>query len=205
MSTSSTQDPAGSLGTATVDFKTVVTWRGVGTDRLEQVRLHVTGARVKAYGRIIAAETAEHEAFSASYELVTNDAGITKRLSIHLLRASGESQYGISRDEEDHWLVQAAGETIRSDFNGAQDVDLALSPLFNALPIRRHSLVGSAGQEIDVPVVYVYLPGAVVEPASLHYTGLPDGVAVVSPVADARLTVDDNGFVINYDGLAERV
>ena len=36
----------------------MLTWRGEDTDRLEQVRLVVSGARLKAYGRIIAAATA---------------------------------------------------------------------------------------------------------------------------------------------------
>ncbi len=184
----------------------MVTWRGEGTDRLEQVRLHVTGERIKAYGRIIAAATDEHEAFSASYELVTNDDGVTKRLSIHLLRASGETQLAITRDGEHNWLIQTPGGTERGEFNGAEDVDLALSPMFNALPIRRlHLAAADASGTVEVPVVYVYLPTAVVEPATLRYTPGPDGIGVSSPVATSTLTVDDNGFVIDYQGLASRV
>lgn len=34
-------------------FKTVLTWRGIGEERLEQVRVTVTGKRIKAYGRIV--------------------------------------------------------------------------------------------------------------------------------------------------------
>lgn len=183
----------------------MVTWRGVGADRLEQVRLHVTGARIKAYGRIIAAATDDHEAFSASYELVTNDLGVTKRLSVHLLRAGGETQLGISRDGEHNWLVQTPdGTTTRSDFNGAEDVDLALSPMFNSLPIRRHRLY-QGDAIVDVPVVYLYLPGGAVEAATLHYTAGADSIGVVSPVANSTITVDDNGFVVDYAGLATRV
>ena len=181
-----------------------MTWRGVDTDRLEQVRLHVTGGRIKAYGRIIAAATPEQEAFSASYELVTNDAGVTKRLSIHLLRVSGETQLGISRDEENKWLVQSGGEIVRSDFNGAEDVELALSPMFNALPIRRRGLANASGT-VDVPVLYVYLPNTDVQPATLQYIATDAGVEVVSPVAQTTLSVDENGFVIDYPGLATRV
>ena len=184
----------------------MLTWRGEGTDRLEQVRLHVNGTRIKAYGRIIAAATDDHEAFSASYELVPNDSGVTKRLSIHLVRASGETQFAINRDEEQHWLVHApGGESIRSDFNGAMDVDLALSPMFNALPIRRLGLAAGSGEATEVPVVYVYLPQGVVEPGTLTYTPKPDGLGVVSPVANSTLTIDDNGFVVDYPGLATRV
>ncbi|MCH5643437.1 putative glycolipid-binding domain-containing protein [Gordonia sp. ABSL49_1] len=184
----------------------MLTWRGEGTDRLEQVRLHVNGTRIKAYGRIIAAATDTHEAFSASYELVTNDSGVTKRLSIHLVQVSGETQFAINRDEEDHWLVHSpSGESIRSDFGGAQDVDLALSPMFNALPIRRLGLSAGSGAAVEVPVVYVYLPQGTVEPATLSYTPKADGVGVVSPVANSTLSVDENGFVIDYPGLATRV
>jgi len=187
------------------EFKTMITWRGVGVDRLEQVRLHVSGLRIKAYGRIISAATADSEAFSASYELITNDAGVTKRLSIHLLRESGESQLGLSHDDENLWLVRTNGDTtIRSDFDGAQDVDLAMSPMFNALPIRRFGLA-TAPNDIEIPVAYVYLPTGEVKPAHMHYTSGPDGIDVVSPVATAKITVDENGFVVNYEGLAERV
>lgn len=189
-----------------------MTWRGQGTDRLEQTRLHVNGARIKAYGRIIAAADGDREAFSASYELLTNDAGITRRLSIHLVRAAGETQLAITRDEEGNWLVRLPdGETVRSDFGGAQDVDLALSPMFNALPIRRHAMAAAtSGAEIEVPVVYVYLPGADlpgsdVTAETLRYTPTDQGIGVVSPVATSTITVDEHGFVREYTGLAERV
>jgi hypothetical protein len=187
------------------DFKTVMTWRGIGEDRLEQVRVAVTGNRVKAYGRIVAAATEDREAFSASYDMVTNDAGVTKRLSLHLVRASGDTQISITRDNEHTWLVQSARGMERSDFGGAQDVDLALSPFFNALPIRRLGLSGGATSTVEVPVAYLYLPTGEVKPASLQYTPGDAGIGVVSPVADTTLTVDDNGFVVNYPGLAERV
>ncbi|WLP92685.1 putative glycolipid-binding domain-containing protein [Gordonia sp. NB41Y] len=200
----SSPQTAGQTSTAG-DLKTLLTWRGdEGVNRLEQVRLNVNGARVKAYGRIIAAAHGDQEAFSCSYELVTNDAGVTKRLSIHLVRADGESQIGITRDEENKWLVRAGGEMIRSDFDGAEDVDVALSPMFNALPIRRHRLVGGTGS-VEVPVLYVYLPSSRIEPATLTYTAGPDSITVDSPVANSALTVDENGFVIDYPGLATRV
>ena len=54
-------------------------------------------------------------------------------------------------------------------------------------------------------MAYVYLPTGDVKPAQMHYTSGPDGIDVVSPIATAKITVDDNGFVVNYSGLAERV
>ncbi|GAC67705.1 putative glycolipid-binding domain-containing protein [Gordonia soli] len=196
------QDPAQE---SAPEYKTLITWRGEGTDRLEQVRVHVSGERIKAYGRIIAAADGEQEAFSASYELVTNDLGVTKRLSVHLVRESGETQIGILRDGEHNWLIQTSEGTIREDFSEAQDVDLALSPLFNALPIRRRRIAEAAGA-VEVPVAYLYLPSSRVEAATLTYTpNSSGGIDVVSPVANSTITIDDNGFVVDYTDLAHRV
>ncbi|MFT4397928.1 putative glycolipid-binding domain-containing protein [Gordonia lacunae] len=184
----------------------MLTWRGEDTDRLEQVRLVVSGARLKAYGRIIAAATADHEAFSASYELQTTDAGVVKRLTVHLVRADGETQFGITRDDEGTWLIRRPdGETTRSDFGGAEDVDLALSPMFNALPIRRRALSASTPGTVQVPVAYMYLPSGDVKPATMSYTPGEDGFRVVSPLATTTITVDENNFVVDYPGLARRV
>ncbi len=183
----------------------MLTWRGIGEERLEQVRVAVTGKRVKAYGRIIGAATETHEAFSASYDLITNDAGLIKRLSLHLVRAGGDTQISITRDGQGTWLVQSARGTERSDFGGAQDVDLALSPFFNALPIRRLALQKAGPEPVSVPVAYLYLPSGDVTAATLQYTPAEAGIDIVSPVAQATITVDDFGFVLNYPGLAERV
>ncbi|MFZ2240548.1 MAG: putative glycolipid-binding domain-containing protein [Gordonia amarae] len=208
------QSPTTSAATSTSpgggEFRTMVTWRGLDAIRLEQVRLYVSGARIKAYGRIIAAAHDDKEAFSASYELITNDEGVTKRFSVHLVRASGESQLAINRDGEHNWLVQTADGTIRSDFNGAEDIDMALSPMFNALPIRRYAFRAGrrvpAGEHAEVPVVYLYLPEARVEAATMKYTKLKGNqVSLEGPVASSTVTFDENGFVINYEGLSERV
>ena len=188
----------------------MITWQGLDAVRLEQVRLYVSGARIKAYGRIIAAAHEGREAFSASYELITNDEGVTKRFSTHLVRASGESQFAINRDGEHNWLVQTADGTVRSDFDGAEDIDMALSPMFNALPIRRYAFRAGrrvpAGEQAQVPVVYVYLPEVRVEAATMNYTKLEGNqVAIEGPVASSTITFDENGFVVAYEGLAERV
>ena len=108
---------------------------------MESVRVQLSGNRIKAYGRIVAAATPSHPAFSASYDLVTDEAGATKRLSLTVTLAERERQLSIARDEENMWLVQHhTGQTKRAAFDGALDVDVIFSPFFNALPIRRTGL-----------------------------------------------------------------
>jgi uncharacterized protein len=183
----------------------ILTWRAHGVPRMESVRVQLSGNRVKAYGRIVAAATESHPAFSASYDLVTDEAGATKRLSLTVTLAERERQLSIARDEENMWLVQDhTGQSKRSDYDGALDVDVIFSPFFNALPIRRTGLY-QRNDSIACPVVYVRLPEVSVDPAVISYTSATDGIKLHSPVADTTITVDSDGFILDYPGLAERI
>jgi hypothetical protein len=90
---------------------------------------------------------------------------------------------------------------------GAFDVDLSGSPLTNTLPIRRLNLLkAQTGVAHRLSVVWVLLPSLEVVQADQIYTPLGDGrVRFASETFSADLTVDDDGFVIDYPGLAERV
>jgi len=172
---------------------------------MESVRVQLSGNRIKAYGRIVAASTRSHPAFSASYDLVTDEAGATKRLSLTVTLAERERQLSIARDEENMWLVQdQQNQAKRDSYGGAQDVDVIFSPFFNALPIRRTGL----HQRIDsavMAVVYVRLPELSVDAATIGYASTGDGIKLDSPVANTTITVDDEGFILDYPGLATRI
>ncbi|WP_299562852.1 putative glycolipid-binding domain-containing protein [uncultured Mycolicibacterium sp.] len=182
----------------------VLTWRAYGVPRMESVRVQLSGNRIKAHGRIVAAAAGDIPAFSASYDLVTDESGGTKRLSLMVTLAERERQMSIARDEENMWLVQDHQGLKRAPFDGALDVDVVLSPFFNTLPIRRLGLHHRV-ERVSVPVVYVRLPQLLVEPATITYNSTGAGIEVNSPVADETLTVDEHGFLIDYPGLAERI
>ena len=84
------------------------------------------------------------------------------------------------------------------------DVDVILSPFFNALPIRRYGLQSGA-DELEVPVVYVNLVDLGVQEATVVYSSAADGIHVLSPVSSSTVTVDEDGFVMTYQGLMERI
>ncbi|MET8654812.1 MULTISPECIES: putative glycolipid-binding domain-containing protein [Nocardia] len=182
----------------------ILTWRSHNATRMESVRVTMNGNRIRAAGRMIGGDCADHPAFSASYDLVTDENGATKRLSLRTTTAAGERHASIARDEESYWLVDAGGSHVRSTFAGALDVDVVLSPFFNTLPIRRFGLQHRA-DDVQVPVVYVRLPDLLVQEASLTYSSGVDGISVLSPVSSATVTVDAEGFLLDYPGLAERI
>jgi uncharacterized protein len=183
----------------------ILTWRAHDDPRMESVRVQLSGNRIKAYGRIVSAATDSIPAFSASYDLVTDEAGATKRLSLTVTMAQRERQLSIARDEENMWLVQDhSGISSRAAYDGALDVDVVFSPFFNALPIRRTGLYQRA-DSVSLPVVYVWLPDLTVAGVNIGYSSAEDGIKLHSPVADTTVTVDDDGFIIDYPGLAERI
>lgn len=188
------------------DWPAILTWRSHDVTRLESTRIHLSGSRIKAVGRIVAARSGTNPAFSASYDLVTDDRGVTKRLSLDVTLADRDRQLSIAHDEENKWLISGYEGESRGDYGGAMDVDVVLSPFFNALPIRRLGLQRKAASA-RVPVLYVNLPELTVAPVSISYTGTGrgNGIKLVSPVADTTVVVDDDGFILDYPGLAERI
>ena len=175
---------------------------------MESARVQLSGNRIKAYGRIVAAASGTHPAFSASYDLVTDESGATKRLSLSITLAERDRQLSIARDEENMWLITDHQGQSRGSYEGALDVDVVFSPFFNALPIRRTGLYRRV-DSVTLPVVYVNLPDLTVSQASISYSssgqGGAEGIKLHSPVADTTITVDHDGFILDYPGLATRI
>ncbi|MEE2031653.1 putative glycolipid-binding domain-containing protein [Rhodococcus sp. CC-R104] len=197
-------DAARAAASPASTWPALLTWRATNVPRMESVRVQLSGRRIKAAGRIVGAECSEHPAFSASYDMVTDENGVTRRLSVRTTVASGERHMSITRSEEGIWMVDNGTHHQRSPFGGALDVDVILSPFFNALPIRRYGLQSGA-DELEVPVVYVNLVDLGVQEATVVYSSAADGIHVLSPVSSSTVTVDEDGFVMTYRGLTERV
>jgi hypothetical protein len=175
---------------------------------MESVRVQLSGKRIKANGHIVAADSDTNPAFAAYYDLHTDETGATTRLGMTVTLAERERQLAIARDEENMWLVTDHQGESRAAYDGALDVDVVFSPFFNALPIRRCGLMERA-DSITVPTIYLRLPEMSVSSAMVSYSspapGAGEGIKVHSPVSETTLTVDADGFIVNYPDLAERI
>lgn len=184
----------------------MLTWRAPDISRMESVRIQVSNKRIRANGRIVAAATANNPAFGAYYDLQTDETGVTKRFGLTVTLAEREHMLAIARDEENMWLITGHQDERRAAYEGALDVDVVFSPFFNALPIRRLGLHQRA-DSVVLPMVYVNVPAMTVTADTVSYTseGRLDGIRLHSPVADTTVSVDDEGFILDYPGLAERI
>jgi hypothetical protein len=90
---------------------------------------------------------------------------------------------------------------------GATDLDLGAAPLFNTLPVRRLGLLDAvAGETRSIQVAWVLVPGLLVVPTEQLYTTIgPGRIQMRGEGYTVDLTLDGDGFVRHYPGLAERV
>lgn len=182
---------------------TMLTWQAEDGAGLEGVRLLLgQGGGFRALSRMV------RTGFTASYRLVVRDDGVLERLSVTAATAERERHLTMNRTDDGFWLLDTGTGGTRDDFGGAQDVDLAFSPLFNTLPIRRLGLHRGSGDH-TLPVVFVRLPELQVELVQRRYRSVSplggDGTATVGLSWDdsaADLVVDGDGIVQHYPGLA---
>lgn len=93
---------------------------------------------------------------------------------------------------------------LRPDLAGCLDIDIALTPFTNTLPIRRLGL--EVGEEAEIAVVYLQPAEHPVEVREMHqrYTRLDEHVYRYQSGAFSRdLEVDSDGIVLTYPGIWE--
>ncbi|QCR20303.1 glycolipid-binding family protein [Agrococcus sp. SGAir0287] len=109
----------------------------------------------------------------------------------------------------DGWRWSIDGQH-RPALDGATDVDVAATPLTNAIPIRRLGHL-AVGEEAVMTVAWVDVPSLAVRRVEQTYTRLEpvDGLAAWQygdrEHGAFRLLVDADGVVVDYEGFATRV
>lgn len=187
------------------------TWQGTDPARLESVRVLISEARLRAYGRLVAAADPHTgtEPYSASFEASVDKADSAGRVLLRTTTADHERQVAISRSADGLWLVDLGGETHRDDFDGALTVDVVRSVTFTALPVRHLRLHREAGEH-EIPVVSVSQPDLAITVVRHTYrtVALDDAGATIDLTRDGvttRFRVDRDGVVVDWPGVASRL
>ena len=179
-------------------------------------------AGLHARGTMVAATPVP---FALRYELYTDESWVTARLEVtvegagfvrsaRLERAAGRWRVTATEQGDLDATLVAAGRS-RAGMPGAEDpsrlqaafdVDLGFSPLTNTLPVRRLGLLGADDQEHTVQVAWVLVPSLEVVAGEQSYRTISDRqVRFRSGSFAADLTLDADGYVLTYPGLAARV
>jgi uncharacterized protein len=162
--------------------------------------------------------------YTARYQLLTDEHWATRmfeveaegagwRRQVRLERAAG--RWRITTSEQgrlDRALAGAGrpgaalpGSDLPERLTPALDVDLLNSPLTNTLVVRRLGLTGDDRASHQVTTAFVTLPELVVLPSVQTYTMLGAGrLRYASGDFSAELTLDGDGYVTSYQGMADR-
>jgi hypothetical protein len=196
-------------------------WRRLDTVGAEHVLLSDRSG-LRARGTMVAATPLP---FSCRYDIYTDGAWLTARCeatvegpgfsrSVRLERASGRWRVTASEQGNLDAALRAGrrapaalpGSEDPGRLGSALDVDLGYSPLTNTLPIRRlglHRAVPGTTRTVDV--AWVMLPSLQVVDSTQTYTVIGDGcVKFTNGTFTTELTLDADGYVTHYPGLAER-
>ncbi|MBT0568497.1 putative glycolipid-binding domain-containing protein [Williamsia sp. CHRR-6] len=187
-------------------------WRGTDDPaRVDSAVLAFTTTGLLGYGTSITAD------YSLSWGLDVDSHWRTKRLDVCVHAAGWARSLHLMRGNLGHWSATTAvnGEVDLPDpgiadpdaLVGVLDCDLGLCPATNTMPIRRLGLLDGVVAPITIRAAWVDVPSLRVSASDQIYSaadGLVD-FALADESFRAQLTVDADGVVIDYPGLAQRV
>lgn len=180
---------------------TILFWRRTDVEGLERLELTVTPEGVIAESTVLCVEDGGFR-IDHRWEL---DAGWrAQRVTVERRNAQGHGVLRLERAGRG-WLVDGIA---RADLVGAEEPDLSVTPFCNTFPIRRAPLQPGARLTLDT----AFIDGAALTvarskqryerlaPRRLRYVDLG-----LSAGFEAELLVDDEGLVLEYEHLFERV
>jgi hypothetical protein len=174
---------------------TSVLWRGPGGS-LERCTLVETRAGARLAGTVLM--LAAGAPLEVRYAVDVNRYWLTTRAEI---RVTDGASLLLDTDGRGHW---AAGGRRVVELDGCRDVDLEITPATNTLPIRR--LQPAAGRPVEARAAWVRFPSLDLEPLDQTYERLSEtSFRYRSGDFEAELEVDDDGLVVRYGDLWERV
>jgi uncharacterized protein len=144
----------------------------------------------------------ENRIYRVEYHIKTNPDWETQFVHIVSRHSNREQQFRLHKYSADRWI--ADGKTIR-EFTGCTDVDIAVTPFTNTLPINRLKLDINETQQVRV--IYFDLLQLEVKAMDQQYTRLDESRYHYENIPndfEADITVDENGFVVDYPSLFTR-
>src|SRR5215472_9581610 len=144
----------------------------------------------------------DHRPVLATYEVHCDEKWCTHRVQVE--RTIGADVKTLSLIVESRGAWRSSGRELR-ELHGCEDVDLALTPATNTLPIRRLNL--PVGRTESVVAAWVKFPDLAVQPLPQRYTRITKNTYRYESNTGflAEIAVDDLGLVTTYPGGWERI
>jgi hypothetical protein len=184
-----------------------VIWQLIDGIGLEHCRLVATAERPLLTGKVITVD--DEELISVDYAVQCDPNWHTREVAISVLRSRSDNPASlqlISDGDGNWWQVAHDERTALPHLAGCFDVDIAVTPSTNTLPIRRINL--APGAKARVTAAWVQFPSLEVTTLPQQYTRIDgDRYRYESFPHNfvATLEVDDLDLVRTYGDLWSRV
>ena len=183
------------------DLKRATAWKNLLIDGRDYCALWHTAEGWLLKGTIVGV-LPDQRPVLASYEVYCDENWLTHRVQIE--RTIGSDVKNLTMGVESRGVWRSLGEELRN-IRGCDDIDLAVTPATNTLPIRRLKL--QVGSSESVVAAWVKFPELSIQPLSQRYTRLTKDIYRYESNTgfSAEITVDDLGLVVTYPGGWERI
>ncbi len=183
------------------DLERVVAWKNLLINGTDYCALWHTAEGWLLKGTVVGVLN-DQRPMLANYEIYCDDHWLTHRVRVE--RTIGKDTKTLSLSVETRGVWHGSGQEL-PELHECPDVDLAITPATNTLPIRRLDLHVGKGE--SVIAAWVKFPELTVEPLSQRYTRLAKNTYRYESDTgfSAEIVVDDLGLVIAYPGGWERI
>ena len=176
-------------------------WQRPDWPALERCCLLETAAGFELHG--VAVAVIDGDPLSCEYQVMCSREWQTREVRVQIEQDSGIRQLQLARDAQGDWRRDGAPLAA---FRGLTDIDLAVTPATNTLPIRRLQL--ERGQQAVATALWVQFPDLTVEQLPQKYARI-DELSYQYETGDgefrAVLEVDELGLIVRYGNFWERI
>jgi uncharacterized protein len=143
--------------------------------------------------------------FRLAYHLTWDERWRLREARLAVTTEHGARSLHLDSDAEGHWH-DGAGRAL-PDLGGCIDIDIWPTPFTNTFPIRRQPMAVGARREFLM--AWVFAPDLTVRPMRQGYTRLADRRYLYENLDGsgfrAELSVDEEGVVLDYQGIFRRI
>ena len=179
-----------------------IIWTGQSVPGREELSIAENDKDITATSHVTGGDAELRTRWDATYTIVCDNAWRVRRVVIKESRSGRHlTLYG---DGHGNWKNEA-GELLEN-ISGCIDIDFRATPFSNTFPIRRLQL--RPGETASIEVAYINAPDLKINRERQIYTRMSEREwKFEQPSAnfEALITVDNDGFVVDYPGLFGRV
>jgi uncharacterized protein len=154
---------------------------------------------------VVLAVDEEYGPFRLTYRLTWDESWRLRDADLVVATERSTGSLSLRTDGWGHWR-QGNGPAIDT-LDGCVDIDIWPTPFTNSFPIRREPMV--VGERRQFRMAWIFAPDLTVHPQPQAYTRLADRLYLFENLDGsgfrAELPVDEDGIVLDYPGLFQRV